>query len=83
MNPSISQKFVESLTLDGIEEIPCNCPVCRPARPEHVMDTMEFGCARMKALFESIRYHRRLLAASRPKPAPASSEVSPPPKENP
>jgi hypothetical protein len=83
MNPSISQKFVESLVEGDFEHIPCECPACQPTRPWHVTDTQEFGCLRLKTLIESMRYHRQLLAASCPKPVSASSEVPPPPEEHP
>jgi hypothetical protein len=80
---SLGQQFVEYLVLDDIEQIPCNCPACRPTRPEDVTDTREFDCLRMKALFEAMRRYRELIALSRQGPTPASSEGPPSPKELP
>src|SRR5262249_59865888 len=75
---SPSQRFVEHLILDEVNQIPCDWPACRPEYPERMMDAQEFSCLRMTALFEAMRRHRELInlaykAAASAAPAPSGS----------
>jgi hypothetical protein len=70
---SPSQQLLCHLIMGEVEQIPCDCRICKSPCPKATLNTQFKNCARTRRFLQLLRQYSELIDLSSQGPAPSSS----------